>query len=276
MSGIIIATVLLAITGLIIGVALVFTGRKFAVEVDERETAVRECLPGNNCGACGFAGCDAMAAAIVKGDAPVNGCPVGGAPVAAEVGKIMGVSAEAQEKKVAFVRCAGTCNVSKQKGNYVGIRDCRSAALAGVKVYECDHGCYGFGNCAAVCPQGAIHVVDGLARVDREACIGCQLCTKECPQNLIEMMPYAKHVAVQCHSTEKGPQVRKSCSAGCIGCGLCEKNCPFDAIHVNNNLAHIDYDKCKQCKICVGKCPAKVIRVLPDGKVSVKAEAAEA
>ena len=42
------------------------------VAVDEKAIAVRECLPGNNCGACGYAGCDAVAAAIAAGEAPVN------------------------------------------------------------------------------------------------------------------------------------------------------------------------------------------------------------
>ena len=49
------------------------------MEVDEREVQVREALPGNNCGGCGFPGCDGLAAAIAKGEAPVNACPVGGA-----------------------------------------------------------------------------------------------------------------------------------------------------------------------------------------------------
>ena len=79
---IIVTTLVIAVIGIAVGYGLVYTGKKFYVEVDEREAAVRECLPGNNCGACGYAGCDAMAAAIVSGEAPANGCPVGGAPVA--------------------------------------------------------------------------------------------------------------------------------------------------------------------------------------------------
>ena len=82
MLTIIVTTVVIALIGLAVGMGLVYTGKKFEVKVDEREGAVRECLPGNNCGACGYAGCDAMAAAIAAGEAPVNGCPVGGAPVA--------------------------------------------------------------------------------------------------------------------------------------------------------------------------------------------------
>ena len=128
MNIILITTLVIAVIGVCVGAGLVFTGKKFAVEVDEREVAVREKLPGNNCGACGFAGCDALAAAIAKGEAPVNACPVGGAPVAQEIGDIMGTSAGAMERKVAFVACKGTCNVTKNQGNYVGIKDCRTAS----------------------------------------------------------------------------------------------------------------------------------------------------
>ena len=259
MEIIIITTLVLTAIGLIVGIGLVFTGNKFRVEVDERETAVRECLPGNNCGACGFAGCDAMAAAIVKGEAQVNGCPVGGGPVAQKIGEVMGVTAEAEERKVAFVRCKGSCEVTHNQGNYVGIKDCRSAVLSGINVTECDYGCLGFGSCAAVCPQNAIRVLNGVAEVDRRKCIGCGLCVKACPKGLIELIPSSKRVAVQCSNKDKGPTVKKVCSAGCIGCSLCVRQCEHDAVSVENNLAHINYQNCVQCGKCAEKCPVKVI-----------------
>ena len=259
MQIIIITTVVIAVIGLVVGAGLVYTGKKFYVEVDEREAAVRECLPGNNCGACGFAGCDALAGAISRGEAPVNGCPVGGAPVAEKVGEIMGQKAEAVERRVAFVRCKGTCEVTHNQGNYVGIQDCRSAVLGGLNVTDCSYGCLGFGSCAAVCPQDAITVVDGVAVVNRNRCIGCGLCTKVCPRGLIELVPESKHVSVQCSNHDRGPMVKKVCTAGCIGCGICAKQCAYEAISVTNNLAHVNYDNCVQCGKCVAKCPAKVI-----------------
>ena len=259
MQIIIITTLVIAVIGVVVGAGLVFTGNKFHVEVDERETAVRECLPGNNCGACGYAGCDALAAALVAGNAPVNACPVGGGPVAQKIGDIMGQSAEAVERKVAFVRCKGTCDVTRNQGNYVGIQDCRAAVLSGINVSECGYGCLGLGSCAAVCPENAIRVVNGVAMVNRRKCIGCGLCVKACPKNLIELVPASKRVIVQCSNRDRGPQVKKVCSAGCIGCMLCTRQCEFDAIHVANNLASINYDNCTQCGKCVEKCPVKVI-----------------
>jgi len=263
MITIIITTLVIAAIGLVVGVGLVFTSDKFKVEVDQRESAVRDCLPGNNCGACGFAGCDALAAAIAKGEAPVNACPVGGAPVAQKVGEIMGQSAEATERKVAFVRCKGSCDVTHNQGHYIGIQDCRSAVLAGLNITDCGYGCLGLGSCATVCPQDAIQVVDGVAMVNRKRCIGCGLCAKACPRGLIELVPVSKRVIVQCSNRDRGPLVKKVCTAGCIGCMLCTKQCEFDAIHVTGNLAQVNYDNCTQCGKCAQKCPAKVITLPP-------------
>ena len=79
MTGLLLAAAIIGAIGIVIGVLLGIASEQFKVEVDEKEVAVRECLPGNNCGGCGYAGCDGLAAAIAKGEAPVNGCPVGGA-----------------------------------------------------------------------------------------------------------------------------------------------------------------------------------------------------
>lgn len=76
MNGILAATLMVGGTGLLIGILLGIAGKKFYVEVDERETKVREALPGNNCGGCGYPGCDGAAAAVVKGEAPISVCPV--------------------------------------------------------------------------------------------------------------------------------------------------------------------------------------------------------
>ena len=270
MGIIVITTVVITVIGIAVGFGLVYTGNKFRVEVDERETAIRECLPGNNCGACGYAGCDAMAAAIVAGDAPITGCPVGGQPVADKIGEVMGVFALAEERKVAFVRCKGNCNVTRNQANYVGVNDCRSAVLAGINISECDFGCIGLGSCAAVCPQNAITIKDGVAEVNAAKCIGCGLCAKACPKGLIELVPESRHVRVQCSSKDRGLDVKKVCTAGCIGCMICVKQCESNAVEFENNLAHINYAKCVQCGKCSDKCPVKVI--IPPLQAAVKVE----
>ena len=108
MAGIITATAVVGLVGLFIGLFLGIAAIKFEVKVDEREEAVLGALPGNNCGGCGYAGCSGLAAAIAKGEAPVNACPVGGESTGARIAEIMGVEAQAGVKNVAFVKCIGT------------------------------------------------------------------------------------------------------------------------------------------------------------------------
>ena len=252
-------TLVIAAIGVIVAVGLVFTGKKFAVHVDEQEVAVRSKLPGNNCGACGYAGCDALAAAIASGKAPVNACPVGGAPVAEAIGDIMGSRANAEERKVAFVACKGTCDVTKNQGNYTGIKDCRAAVLAGLNVTDCNYGCLGFGSCAEVCPQQAIRIQNGVAVVNRARCVSCGLCVKACPRGLISLIPESRIVRVQCSNRDKGPAVKKVCAAGCIGCGLCARQCEFGAIEFDGTLARVNPEKCTLCGKCAEKCPVKAI-----------------
>ena len=248
--------------GIIIGLLLGVAGEKFKVEVDEKEVLVRECLPGNNCGGCGYAGCDSLAKAIAAGEAPVNGCPVAGAAGAEAIGKVMGVEAEAGERKVAFVKCAGTCDKANLKYNYYGIQDCRKAAFApGKGGKTCTYGCMGFGSCVKACQFDAIHVVNGVAVVDKEKCVACGKCIATCPNNLIELIPVSTVSAVQCSSHDKGKDVKAACEVGCIGCKACTKVCEAEAITVDNNLAHIDQEKCTKCGKCAEKCPAKIIRI---------------
>ena len=254
------AAAAIGITGLLIGLLLGIAGKKFAVEVDDREAALREILPGNNWGGCGYAGCDALAQAIAKGEAPTNGCPVAGAEIAKQIAAIMGESTEETDRQVAFVKCNGTCDKANVKYHYYGVQDCQKAAMVpGRGEKACSYGCMGFGSCVKACPFDAIHVVDGGAKVDKEKCKACKKCIAVCPNHLIELVPYHAIVKVACSSKDRGPVVKQACDTGCIGCKICEKNCNFDAIHVEDNLAKIDYEKCKNCGLCAMKCPSKII-----------------
>lgn len=258
-TGILIAATIVGITGLVIGILLGVAGKVFEVEVDEKEIAIRENLPGNNCGGCGYAGCDALAKAIAAGDAPANACPVGGAPVAEKISEIVGGATEVV-KKVAFVKCNGTCDKAKNRFIYTGTQSCKEAAsTTGGGQKACTFGCLGFGSCVSACQFDAIHVVDGIAYVDKEKCVACGKCVAECPKKLIELIPYDSKYTVKCNSNDFGKDVKTACQAGCIGCKLCEKQCEFDAIHVENNIAKIDYEKCTGCGKCAEKCPSKVI-----------------
>ena len=259
-QAIIIAAVVVGVVGILLGFFLGVSGEKLKVEVDPREEEILGVLPGNNCGGCGYPGCSGLAAAIVKGEAPVGQCPVGGSPVAAKVGAIMGVAAEEGERMVAFVQCSGTCDKAKNKYDYTGIEECTSMKyVPGGGPKGCSYGCLGFGSCVKACPFDAIQIVDGIAKVDKDACRACKKCIATCPRHLIDLVPYSAEYLVRCSSKDKGKKVMDVCTAGCIGCGLCEKNCPSGAVHVVDNIARIDQSKCTACGTCASKCPKKVI-----------------
>lgn len=262
-KAVLIAVAVIAVISLIIGIVLGVAEKIFKVEVDEKEIAVREALPGSNCGGCGYAGCDAMASAIAKGEAPVSGCPVGGKKVAEKIAEIMGQSVGEMEKKVAFVKCDGSSDKKNIDYNYFGIENCVAASLMpGSSPYSCKYGCLGFGSCAKVCPQKAIRIIDKKAVVDESLCVACGKCIKACPHNLIELVPAKAKYRVQCSSHVSGKDVRDACKAGCITCRICEKNCPSGAISIIDSVAKIDYDKCTSCGICFNKCPRKIIKMI--------------
>jgi len=260
MGSVILSAAIVAITGLLVGLLLGVAAEKFKVPVDEKELAVRDCLPGNNCGGCGFAGCDALAKAIAAGEAAVNACPVGGAPVGNQIAAIMGAAVEEKEPEVAYVKCSGSCDKASVKYNYYGIDDCvKASMIPGRGDKKCATGCLGLGSCTKECQFDAIHVIGGIAVVDKEKCVACGKCIATCPNHLIELVPKKAVYTVACSSTAKGVEVKNSCEAGCIGCGICAKQCEAGAITVENNIAHIDQSKCTGCGKCVAKCPQKVI-----------------
>ena len=260
MENIIYATVVIGVMGLVFGLLLGIASKVFKVEQDEKIPLIMEVLPGANCGGCGFAGCSQFAEAVIKGEAKPNGCTVGGAVTAAGISKIMGIQAEAFEKKFAFVQCAGCDGVANRKFTYDGTMDCVSAArlMGGQKA--CVYGCLGFGSCMEACKFGAIKIVDGLATVDIEKCTGCGACASACPKSLIKIISKDDKYVVKCQNNEKGAVVRNECSAGCLGCKLCEKNCPVEAVKVENFLSSIDKEKCIGCGTCAEKCPKKIIK----------------
>ncbi len=265
MVEVVIAASIIGGLGAVFGIGLSYASKVFAVETDERVLLVREVLPGANCGACGYAGCDACADAVVAGNAEVNGCPVGGDAVAEKAGAIMGIKAGEVKRTAARVLCNGRCSVSTEKYSYQGMDDCFAAAQLFGGHKSCSYGCLGHGNCLRACPFNAIAIIGGVARIIEDRCRACEKCISACPKNLIEMVPKDKKYSVMCRSKDKGPVTKKNCEVGCIGCTRCVKACNYGAITMEGSLAKIDNEKCTNCGACAVVCPTMAIRKMDFG-----------
>ncbi|MGI6735869.1 MAG: RnfABCDGE type electron transport complex subunit B [Anaerovoracaceae bacterium] len=262
--------VITAVLGLIFSIILVVASTVMAVPVDERQVKVRAVLPGANCGACGFAGCDDYAAAVASDpeNVPVSACIPGGADVAAKIAETLGVSAGSVVPQRAYLMCSGDCNQKQAVVNYTGKQTCESARQFYGGQWSCASGCLGLGDCMEACPYDAIRMFNGIPGIDHERCVGCGICAKTCPQGLLRIMDYDRKIKVSCSNHEVGKKAMQACKTACIGCKKCEKTCKFDAIHVEDGLAVIDYEKCKACGLCAKECPTGAIVFDRSKKVS--------
>ena len=258
------ALAVLVSVSLLLGILLSLFIRWFGVEEDEKKKKIRDALPGVNCGACGFKGCNDYAEALFKGTAKPNLCIPGAEATAKELGVILGVSVEAPEDMVAFVHCNGTCDATSPRAKYDGVVSCKGSSMFYGGPLSCSYGCLGCGDCAAVCSVQAICVSNGVARVDTSRCVGCGLCVRECPKKIISMIPHEAAIVIYCSSKAKGVDARKACQNACIGCKKCEKACQNRAISVTNNCAAIDYTRCTGCGLCVQGCPTGCLKSVAD------------
>ncbi len=249
----------------IFALGLSIAARVFYVYVDPRIGQVQDFLGGANCGGCGYAGCSDCAEAIVAGKAPVTICILVPAENVKQIAEIMGVSVgEAEEKKVARILCRGTPEKAKRRFEYMGIEDCRAAALVAGGNKDCEYGCLGLGTCVKNCPFGAMTMgEDGLPKVDIEKCVGCGTCVRVCPRGVPHLLGISQNVYVPCNSHDLGKIVKAICEVGCQGCGICRKNCPEKAITIDKFLSIVNPEKCniEKCHLeCIEKCPNDVIQ----------------
>lgn len=256
---------LLSLLGLVLALILFAVAKRFRVEEDPRIDDVEKAMPGANCGGCGFAGCRAFAEAAVKAEALDSVyCPVGGSDTMKKVAAILGREVKEKAPMVAVVRCNGSCDARSKVNVYCGSASCRVKATLYSGDTGCNWGCVGCGDCVGACQFGAIsmNTETGLPEVDESKCTACGACVKACPKAVIELRakgPRGMREFVSCINHDRGPAVKKACANACIGCGLCAKTCIHDAITFENNVAYIDYSKCKLCRECEAVCPTGAI-----------------
>lgn len=254
--------------GIVAAVVLYVIAQRFKVIEDPKIDLVEEILPAANCGGCGFAGCRNFAEALVSSannQKNIEGfnCPVGGNETMTVAASILELEVEEADPMIAVVRCNGSKANAPQKINYDGPATCAFAHNLYAGESGCPHGCLGLGDCVRSCLFDAIHMnlETGLPEVN-DKCVACGACVKACPRNIIELRLKGKkdkRIYVCCINEEKGGPAKKNCSVACIGCGKCVKVCPFEAITLENNLAYIDYEKCRLCRKCVPECPTNAI-----------------
>jgi len=254
------------VLGLIFGVTLAVAAKVFHVPVNPVVQSVREALPSANCGACGFAGCQAYAEAVVaRAEVSPDLCIPGRSSVAGVVARLTGKVAGDVADRIVLLRCHGTSAFARDEAAYAGIPTCAAAALVFGGPKACKNGCIGLGDCVQVCPFGALSMTDGhIPEVDVEKCTGCAVCVASCPKDLYQLYPRSHRVELSCVSKDRGNVVRSSCMVGCIQCRKCVSKCPAGAITWDGATILIDHVRCvaygPSCnEACVDICPSTIL-----------------
>ena len=248
--------------GLAFAIVLLIAHEKLKVQIDPKIEQIHAALPNLDCGACGFAGCGGYAKGVMENPKLIGKCSPGGADVANRIAEILNLQvSESGPAKRPVIHCRAHTADKTYHAKFQGIPSCTSAnALANAQA--CKFGCLGFGDCVSACKFDALHIVDGLATIDYAKCTGCTACSKACPRDLIEMVPFGQEnmMTVACSSICTGKVTRAICQVGCIGCKLCTKQ--SDAFMIEENLARMDYANyapCGENEAALNKCPTGAI-----------------
>jgi Na+-translocating ferredoxin:NAD+ oxidoreductase RNF subunit RnfB len=270
------AGLFMAALGILLAWLLAQANKRLYVFEDPRIEQVEEMLPHANCGSCGMVGCRNFAEAVVAGQAEPGRCTVNTPDMNASIAKLLGVALGQVEKRVARLACAGGAHVAYMRANYDGISTCRAAATVGGGGKACAWGCLGIGDCATVCEFDAIRMNDfDLPVVDAARCTACGDCVEVCPKDLFSLQPIAHKLWVACKSHADGDTAEAQCEVACTACGRCVADAAPGLIHLENNLAEIDYTRNALAKSdCIERCPTGAI-VWLEGNQTIKGKSAK-
>ena len=275
MSILMFAGIFMALLGGVLAWVLAMANKRLYVYEDPRIEQVEELLPKSNCGACGTAGCRNFAEQVVAGQIEPAKCTVNAPDMNGYIAKFLGVEMGSLEKRVARLACAGGRHVAKMRARYEGLGTCRAAAVVGGGGKACAWGCLGLGDCATVCEFDAISMNQfGLPVVDTAKCTACGDCVDVCPKDLFSLESIAHHLWVACKNHADGDTAELQCEVACTACGKCVADAPAGLMHLERELAVIDYSKNKLAtpKV-IERCPSGAIIWLDDGRINKGREA---
>jgi 4Fe-4S ferredoxin len=131
--------------------------------------------------------------------------------------------------------------------------------------------------------EWVLHVKNYKLTLDKNRCVGCQICALACPKEAIKLEKHPKLPGQKARKAKIDIDLGK-----CNFCGICDVLCPYGAVEVTSNGKHtlavvekesfpqliryiqVDTNKCPpSCKKCEEACPLNLIevsRVMADGK----------
>ena len=252
--------------GVVFGLTLAAVARRFHVATNPLVDRVRAQLPSANCGACGFAGCQAYAEAVVeRASVSPSLCAPGRATVAEAVARLTGKDVGTVTDRIVVMRCHGTSAFAREEALYAGLDTCAAASLVFGGPKACKNGCLGLGDCVKACPFDALSIgPEGISVVNESKCTGCGLCVPACPKELFEFYPRSRRVELSCVAKDKQSVVRATCMVGCTLCRKCVAKCPAGAITWDGRTILIDHETClaygPSCQeVCVDICPSTIL-----------------
>ena len=268
MDDVLVAGLIMAALGGLLGGVLAFAYRFLRVPEDPRLLRVEQMLPATNCGGCGEPGCRAFADALLAGRRQPSGCTVASPGAVAAIAAFLGVDAGTLDRQVARLHCAGGKAQAVQIAAYDGFETCRAAHVTGGGGKGCSWGCLGLADCEQACTFGAIEMNDnGLPVVLVDKCTACGDCVVACPRDLFELLPVQQPLLVQCRVPLAGEAARALCAVACDACGRCVQDAPDGAIRMVDNLPVVDYARGIDAGAAPTlRCPTGAIQYVPQGQ----------
>lgn len=261
LQSILISALILGGVGLTFGLLIALANRRFRVIEDPRLRAALERLPGTNCGACGYPGCQGFADGLLAGDIQPASCTNLSGDEILDLAGFLGVEAGEANRTVARLLCAGGDDVAPRLADYRGLQTCAAATAVAGGGKACSWGCLGLADCELACTFHAIGMSPtALPVVDPALCTACGDCVEACPKDLFTLMPVEQKLIVQCRSLLEGETAEAACRVACTGCERCAADAREGLIEIVDGLARIDYQKNELAgEEALARCPTGAI-----------------